>query len=184
MNFRNLIGIYQFAIARCIDVIGFDNDITRNADGTHEEVWDIISAVSTLMIDNGNVDVIEEMDFSEEKLETARRFQNLLYEMENLDKRIADIEKENQEGSMEEKVLESVSSGKATVNEAGNKSVLYFCDHRKNKECKKNSCYSKGTVDCFFTSKSEYRATGILRLFLKIVTWKERKALKNRINYK
>lgn len=33
MNFRNLIGIYQFAIARCIDVIGFDNDITRNADG-------------------------------------------------------------------------------------------------------------------------------------------------------
>ena len=118
MNFRNLIGIYQFAIARCMDVIGFDNDITRNADGTHEEVWDIISAVSTLMIDNGNVDVIEEMDFSEEKLETARRFQNLLYEMENLDKRIADIEKENQKGSMEEKVLESVSSGKATVNEA------------------------------------------------------------------
>lgn len=97
MNFRNLISIYQFAIARCIDVIGFDNDITRNEDGTHEEVWDIISAVSTLMIDNGNVDVIEEMDFSEEKLETARRFQNLLYEMKNLDKRIADIEKENQE---------------------------------------------------------------------------------------
>lgn len=49
------------------------------------------------MLDNGNVDVIEEMDFSEEKLETARRFQNLLYEMKNLDKRIADIEKENQE---------------------------------------------------------------------------------------
>ena len=118
MNFRNLIGIYQFAIARCIDVIGFDNDITRNADGTHEEVWDIISAVENLMLDNGNVDVIEEMDFSEEKLETARRFQNLLYEMKNLDKRIADIEKENQTGSMAEKVLESVSSGKATVNEA------------------------------------------------------------------
>ena len=58
------------------------------------------------------------MDFSEEKLETARRFQNLLYEMKNLDKRIADIEKENQTGSMAEKVLESVSSGKATVNEA------------------------------------------------------------------
>ncbi|WP_215679143.1 hypothetical protein, partial [Roseburia inulinivorans] len=70
---------------------------TRNADGTHEEVWDIISAVENLMLDNGNVDVIEEMDFSEEKLETARRFQNLLYEMKNLDKRIADIEKENQE---------------------------------------------------------------------------------------
>lgn len=51
MNFRNLIGIYQFAIARCIDVIGFDNDITRNADGTHEEVWDIISAVENLMLD-------------------------------------------------------------------------------------------------------------------------------------
>lgn len=67
------------------------------ADGTHEEVWDIISAVEILMLDNGNVDVIEEMDFSEEKLETARRFQNLLYEMKNLDKRIADIEKENQE---------------------------------------------------------------------------------------
>lgn len=57
----------------------------------------IISAVENLMLDNGNVDVIEEMDFSEEKLETARRFQNLLYEMKNLDKRIADIEKENQE---------------------------------------------------------------------------------------
>ena len=54
-------------------------------------------AVENLMLDNGNVDVIEEMDFSEEKLETARRFQNLLYEMKNLDKRIADIEKENQE---------------------------------------------------------------------------------------
>lgn len=97
MNFRNLIGIYQFAIARCIDVIGFDNDITRNADGTHEEVWDIISAVSTLMIDNGNVEVVEEMDLSEEKIETIRRFDCLLHEMKNLDKRIADIKKENQE---------------------------------------------------------------------------------------
>lgn len=63
-----------------------------------------------------------------------------------------------QSRSMAEKMLESVSSGKATVNEArassglepiaggdalyqryeaGNKRVLYFCNHRKNKECKK-----------------------------------------------
>lgn len=91
---------------------------------------------------------------------------------------------QNKKGNMGAKMLESISSGKATVNEAGNKRVLYFCDCRKNKECKKNSCYSKGTADCFFTSKSQYRATGILRLFLKIVTWKTRKALKNRIDYK
>ena len=58
LNFHNLIGIYQFAIARCIDVIGFDNDITRNDDGTHTEVVDIISAVDTLTIDNGNIEVI------------------------------------------------------------------------------------------------------------------------------
>ena len=94
MNFRNLIGIYQFAIARCIDVIGFDNDITRNTDGTHEEVSDIVSAVESLMIDNGNLDVIEEMNLSEEKAETVRRFQRLLYEMGKLDKRIADYMEE------------------------------------------------------------------------------------------
>lgn len=97
MNFRNLIGIYQFAIARCIDVIGFDNDITRNDDGTHKEVFDIILAVDTLTIDNGNIEVIEEMNLCDEEKETVRRFQRLLYEMDKLDELIAGIEKENQE---------------------------------------------------------------------------------------
>ena len=88
-----MIGIYQFAIARCIDVIGFDNDITRNDDGTHTEVVDIISAVDTLTIDNGNIEVIEEMNLCDEEKETVRRFQRLIYEMDKLDELIAGIKK-------------------------------------------------------------------------------------------
>ena len=93
LNFHNLIGIYQFAIARCIDVIGFDNDITRNDDGTHTEVVDIILAVDTLTIDNGNIEVIEEMNLCDEEKETVRRFQRLIYEMDKLDELIAGIKK-------------------------------------------------------------------------------------------
>lgn len=95
MNLKNLIAIYQFAIARCIDVIGFDNDITRKDDGTHEEVWDIISSVDgVLTIDNGNVNVVDLMELTDEQREIIRRFQCLLCEMDKLDKHIADIKNE------------------------------------------------------------------------------------------
>ena len=73
MNFRNLIGIYQFAIARCIDVIGFDNDITRNADGTYtifieeslsrcEQQNALLHALRHIMGDDFRKDDIQEIE--------------------------------------------------------------------------------------------------------------------------
>jgi len=45
-----------------------------------------------------------------------------------------------------------------------NVNKLYYCNHSKNKGCKKNSCFIK-TGPCHLTKDEQYKAKGI-RLFI------------------